>query len=362
MSIFGRKREKSTQTDDYQHLQMVHSEPQQSQQIVTDTSLIPDGYERLLLSHILSGGSVLEAVRDALLRSSDRLHQERLALETLNRKNDTARKSMEDLSSQIQQITVNSQDLLSAIEQLRLSLGNIQQCVADINRVSRQTDLLAINSAIEAAHVGIEGRGFTVIAKEIKMLSSEVQQQSAGIVALTEGIALHTQQLCEDIAAQVPLVEQMQTNVREAEELLNQVILRSSRMQSIIHLVSTQQFLNTVKMDHVIWKYQIYRYLMDNNQQATVNTHTECRLGKWFYGDEGAQYAAYPSFAGLEQPHARVHSSGREALEACFAHDYKKMEQALERMESASHNVVSVIDMLMSQISDTLLGRNDFDA
>lgn len=313
------------------------------------------GYERGLLQHLLSGGEVLEVVRDALLLSSNKLHQEQQTLEDLNNKNDSAKKCMETLECQIAQIIANAQQELEGMECLRGSLMEIQHCVSDINRISQQTDLLAINSAIEAAHVSKDGRGFSVIAKEIKMLSSQVQHQSAEIVSLTDGISGQTQQLCKGVMLQVPLVKQMQNDIHEASLMLDQVIRRSARMQSIISIIATQQFLNTVKMDHVIWKYQIYRYMLDRASKATVNTHIECRLGKWYYGKEGQRYATYSAFPLLEQPHAQVHSSGREAMNAFFNDEYDNMEQALGRMESASHLVVSLIDDLLKQVSSDVL-------
>lgn len=63
-------------------------------------------------------------------------------------------------------------DTNKTIQKISESSGNILKLIDFINGVSKQTNLLAINAAIEATHSGSEGKGFTVIAEEIKNLST----------------------------------------------------------------------------------------------------------------------------------------------------------------------------------------------
>lgn len=80
--------------------------------------------------------------------------------------------TMENLVSLSKDGRSKVDDTNKTIQKISESSGNILKLIDFINGVSKQTNLLAINAAIEATHSGSEGKGFTVIAEEIKNLST----------------------------------------------------------------------------------------------------------------------------------------------------------------------------------------------
>ncbi|XDD48324.1 methyl-accepting chemotaxis protein [Leptospira sp. WS39.C2] len=80
--------------------------------------------------------------------------------------------TMENLVNLSQDGRKKVNDTNTTIQRISESSGNILKLIDFINGVSKQTNLLAINAAIEATHSGTEGKGFTVIADEIKNLST----------------------------------------------------------------------------------------------------------------------------------------------------------------------------------------------
>ena len=71
-------------------------------------------------------------------------------------------------------------------------VGEIGVILALINEIAEQTDLLALNAAIEAAHAGEEGRGFAVIAEEVRRLADRSKASAGEIASIVKGIQVET--------------------------------------------------------------------------------------------------------------------------------------------------------------------------
>jgi len=326
--------------------------PAPSEHVMTGNTDEQQHYHgEILCRHLLDGIAVIEIIRNSLLDSGTRLAGEQGTLDEIALHNSETRRYMQELCSVLDDISEHADKGLDYTQKLVSVLGQINQNINNIERLANQTNLLAVNSAIEASHVGSRGAGFSVIAREIKQLSGEIQDEAVNITAFTGKIKSHAKAIYTDAEDNQKLVSSIRDIAVQAEDRLQNMITSSSRMEAIIRFVAVQQFLNTVKLDHVIWKGDIYRRLLDGNADLSVNDHTQCRLGKWYYADDGQRFTGHDAYRKLERPHRLVHLSGRLALEARAQGSLHDEELHLTAMEEASREVIENIDDLLASIS-----------
>lgn len=326
--------------------------PAPSEHVMTGNTDEQQHYHgEILCRHLLDGIATIEIIRNSLLDSGTRLAGEQGTLDEIALHNSETRRYMQELCSVLDDISEHADKGLDYTQKLVSVLGQINQNINNIERLANQTNLLAVNSAIEASHVGSRGAGFSVIAREIKQLSGEIQDEAVNITAFTGKIKSHAKAIYTDAEDNQKLVSSIRDIAVQAEDRLQNMITSSSRMEAIIRFVAVQQFLNTVKLDHVIWKGDIYRRLLDGNADLSVNDHTQCRLGKWYYADDGQRFTGHDAYRKLERPHRLVHLSGRLALEARAQGSLHDEELHLTAMEEASREVIENIDDLLASIS-----------
>jgi len=127
-------------------------------------------------------------------------------------------------------------------------------------------------------------------------------------------------------------------------------------MYSVISNSTADAFMQTVKMDHVLWKLEVYQVMLGMSDKTGENfaDHHNCRLGKWYFSGEGSEkYSNYNAFKQLNAPHSQVHSYGLNALKAMQAGDMAQTVKDLSVMESASVEVVNLLTSLSHEITRT---------
>ena len=100
---------------------------------------------------------------------------------------DSSRDSQRTTTS-IQQLNQRLTDTANALEQVSQQGQQIQSVVDTIRGIAEQTNLLALNAAIEAARAGEQGRGFAVVADEVRSLSQRTQASTAQIAGTVDSL------------------------------------------------------------------------------------------------------------------------------------------------------------------------------
>ena len=121
-------------------------------------------------------------------------------------------------------------------------------------------------------------------------------------------------------------------------------------MKSTIGDSALRTFIQTVKLDHIVWKGEVYAVAsgISHKKADSLGDHASCRLGKWYKAEGKTQFTNNSAFRSLEEPHKQVHSSGLEAVALIHSGDKLKAIEQLNKMEAASESVMHYLDQLIA--------------
>ncbi len=128
-----------------------------------------------------------------------------------------------ELLLSVDRIAEFSEDNTLTLEGLQEQAKSIQGIVQTIRDIASQTNLLALNAAIEAAHAGPYGRGFDVVAAEVRKLSGEVSESIVKVQNAISGITKEITEISDGINRVQSSIEESQQQIRVTMEDFNNI-------------------------------------------------------------------------------------------------------------------------------------------
>ncbi len=235
---------------------------------------------------------------------------------------------------------------VDALAQQATEIGAIVQL---IHEIADQTNLLALNAAIEAARAGEAGRGFAVVADEVRKLAERTAKATKDIDGLVTGIRRDSSLAKNAMETLAQTADEYSERGNAATADMNRLILLARKMEEVIAGSALKSFVEVAKVDHLVFKFRIYLGLfgIEAIDPGQVASHTACRLGKWYYEGEGREhFSRLSGYREIEAPHIEVHRFGIEALKSRQAGDSATMLRHVEAMERSSFLVLDNLERM----------------
>ncbi|EHZ2653226.1 methyl-accepting chemotaxis protein [Vibrio vulnificus] len=152
-------------------------------------------------------------------------------------------------------ITGSFKETSQIVNELRNHSDKISTVVDVINNISEQTNLLALNAAIEAARAGEQGRGFAVVADEVRSLAAKTQQSTVDIQAIISNLQTQSKSADDHMLKNAQMMDESREIAEElkvAFEDISQKVKEISDMNTIVATASEEQSSVTVEISQRI--------------------------------------------------------------------------------------------------------------
>jgi hypothetical protein len=262
---------------------------------------------------------------------------------------DTNSASIERISANMREMSERTHETARNIDSLHQRVSQIGGIVNLIKEIADQTNLLALNAAIEAARAGEQGRGFAVVADEVRKLAERTTKATSEISTLVVAIQTETAQAKAQIEMNPQQAAAFLADVGEAAGDMQHLLKLTHKMKFIIAATALRSFTEVAKLDHLVYKFEIYKVFLgiSEKQPGDFASHTGCRLGKWYYeGDGHGCFSKLDGYKNIEPPHKAFHAQGAAAVQHYYAGELAEGLEMVLALEESSRHVLEQLTFL----------------
>ena len=297
-----------------------------------------------MMANTLSG---IGNIREALHNSSNHLHRAKDDVGEKYHLFSETTASVNQVKDALGEIINGASASQESVQSLDVLAREITEFVGIINNISEQTNLLALNAAIEAARAGEQGRGFAVVADEVRALAQRAGDASGKIAELVSKIEEDVKTSSNNIDITVTQSSSLKDKILGVVGFVSESMQACETMRTVILDTAEHNGFQSLKLDLLSWKSEVYQMVVGSSNKSIQQLEQERETGStdWNRSEALQRLSNNSIVRRMEEPHRNFYTSGIDAITAYQAGDYEQAKEGLLSMERA-------FDLIMQCFND----------